>query len=432
MGNQRILFDLTDFRSFRRRHSHLTGIQRVVFEVGRRLRDDAELDFACFFYDEFADRFHFADPALLDVPDTGPEGPAGSAVPRAGLKHRVRTLARRVAGIAGPLRPMLRRSELARRAYGVARRAVSPEVKTESIAFRPDDVVVVLGAPWESARMLERLVREQQEHGFEVATMVYDLIPADYPQFVFPHTVELFTSALRKVLAFSSAITVISEATKRSLLHWCAEEGIEAPPITVTYLGDDFHRPDQSTRPAGFPDGDFVLAVSTVEPRKNYTVLYQAVQQARLDGVELPRIVIVGRAGWKTDDLQDLLRNDPSLAGRLIWLDRVQDEELAWLYENTLFTLFPSIIEGWGLPVSESIHFGKFCISSGLSSMPEIAGDLVEYVSPYDSAAWYRAIHRYASDRELLAAREERIRTDYRGRRWGETASQVRAALPLR
>jgi glycosyltransferase involved in cell wall biosynthesis len=305
------------------------------------------------------------------------------------------------------------------------------ETRSDPIAFRRDDVVLVLGAAWEWPRMLERLVEEQNHVGFAAATMIHDLIPVECPHFVSPRAVTVFTSYLHRVLRLSSVLVVVSDATKRSLEKWCAEQGITPPPLQIAYHGDGFHRPEVSSRPSSLPDGEFVLSVSTVEPRKNYYLLYQVVKQAKLEKTPIPRIVIVGRAGWKTGDLQDLLRNDATLRDSLTWLEDVSDSELTWLYEKALFTLFPSLIEGWGLPVSESISFGKFCISSNLSSMPEIAGDLIDYASPYDPAEWVRAIHRYSADPGLLAQRVDRIRREYQGRTWDDTARAIEAVLPI-
>lgn len=444
MPDRRILIDLTDFRSFRRQHQHLTGIQRVVAEVGRRLRDAEHLDVLCVYWDGLIDAFYLADPRLLDpdepttaVSADGADNPedddiqdateTDDAKRRLGLGMLVKG---KIGAAASLTRRVLGSWPLARRAVGNARRALSRN-RPERVVFRSDDAMIILGTVWENPRMLERVATEHERIGFDVATMVYDLIPLEHPEFVFKETVKQFNDYLTRILRLSAVVFVISDATKRVLEKWCENRGIVATSIQVTYLGDDFTRPEVSVRPKTLPPGEFVLAVSTVEPRKNYLVLYQAVKQAELEDKDLPMIVIVGRPGWRTSDLQELLKNDPALRGRLVWMNKVVDAELAWLYENALFTLFPSIIEGWGLPISESISFGKFCISSGLSSMPEIAGDLIAYASPYDPAAWAREIHRYHADRSLLNERVGRMLREYRARRWDDTAQTIEAALAV-
>ena len=80
------------------------------------------------------------------------------------------------------------------------------------------------------------------------------------------------------------------------------------------------------------------------------------------------------------------------------------DAELAFLYRNCRFTVFPSLYEGWGLPIGESLWFGKLCIASKTSSMPEVGGDLVDYVDPKDADSLQQAILR--TFRERVTSRQ--------------------------
>jgi glycosyltransferase involved in cell wall biosynthesis len=99
-------------------------------------------------------------------------------------------------------------------------------------------------------------------------------------------------------------------------------------------------------------------------------------------------------------------------------LKRVGERSLGWLYRHCLFTVFPSLYEGWGLPVAESLAFGKFCISSDRGALPEVGGDLVEYLDPWDTVAWTEALRKYTSEPERLRERESRIRSRFRLKTW--------------
>jgi glycosyltransferase involved in cell wall biosynthesis len=119
------------------------------------------------------------------------------------------------------------------------------------------------------------------------------------------------------------------------------------------------------------------------------------------------------------------LRLDERVNKRIVILDRVNDDELAVLYQHCLFTLYPSLYEGWGLPVAEALAFGKFCVASRTSSIPEVGGDLIDYCDPWNAQEWADTIRRYVQDRASLAARSRRIQQDFRSISWEETAATI-------
>lgn len=419
---RRILLEVTEFQESRRWFRHLSGVPRTVMEIGRRLLDDEDLEIECFFYNVHARRFYYADRSLFqESPSTDESGSAGFA---------------RLGSATGDFVGLLRRGAVrasrmraTRGAYHVARRVFASSRGARPVTFRADDTVLVLGAMWGSRELPDAIADAQRHVGFRVATLLYDLIPIEYPQFYDEGFPDQYRHYLDRVLAISDHLYVISQATGRDLEAYCSRHSLIQPTTEVIYLGDGAVSADRSVRPQALPAGDFVLAVSTFEPRKNHQVLYDAVKHAQLTGITLPRIVVVGSPGWLTEGLQFVVRNDPSTQDSFIWLPRTTDQELAWLYEHALFTVYPSIVEGWGLPIAESMHFGKFCITCGVSSMPEVAGELADYVSPYDPAAWADAIARYASDPGELARREAQIRAGYSAHSWDQAAAVVRASL---
>ena len=108
--------------------------------------------------------------------------------------------------------------------------------------------------------------------------------------------------------------------------------------------------------------------------------------------------------------------------------DGVPDAELAAFYAHADFTVYPSRYEGWGLPVAESLANGKMCIASDASSIPEIAGDLIDYFSPYDAQACLDRIVEYLVPK-TLAEKEAQIRQQYKSTSWDDTFTQVAAGL---
>ena len=110
---------------------------------------------------------------------------------------------------------------------------------------------------------------------------------------------------------------------------------------------------------------------------------------------------------------------------RIVHLEDVADPELADFYRACAFTIFPSLAEGWGLPVAESLATGKFCLASNATAIPEVGGDLVGYFDPADAEDCFRKIEDYILDRKRLAVAERRIKTGYRGRSWAACARRL-------
>jgi glycosyltransferase involved in cell wall biosynthesis len=188
-----------------------------------------------------------------------------------------------------------------------------------------------------------------------------------------------------------------------------------------------------SARPAGLPaPGSYVLFVSTVEVRKNHALLFSVwrkledeVRAGVRDAASVPILVFAGRVGWLVSDLLGQLENTHWLHGKVRLIPDPSDAELRALYRGCLFTAFPSWFEGWGLPVSESLAFGKPCLASCATALPEAGGDLCRYFDPGDVASAHQAIAALLDTPGALAAWEDRVRREFRPVPWSATAAAV-------
>jgi glycosyltransferase involved in cell wall biosynthesis len=182
----------------------------------------------------------------------------------------------------------------------------------------------------------------------------------------------------------------------------------------------------------GLPvSGRYVLFVSTIEARKNHVLLFRVWQRLlqEMPPEAVPTLVFAGRVGWLVDDLMQQIVNTDHLSGRLVVVDNASDSELAALYRGCLFTVYPSLFEGWGLPLTESLAFGKPCLASDRTALPEAGGNLARYVDPDDLHGWYVAIRDILADPAQLTPWTERIRREFRPVTWSETASALLTAL---
>jgi glycosyltransferase involved in cell wall biosynthesis len=103
----------------------------------------------------------------------------------------------------------------------------------------------------------------------------------------------------------------------------------------------------------------------------------------------------------------------------------VNDDELIALYKNAQFTVYPSLYEGWGLPVAESLAHGKYCLSSNSSSLPEVGGNLIEYLDPYDVSGWARRLQELSQNDDFIQEMEKKIRCSYSPINWDDTGKEV-------
>jgi glycosyltransferase involved in cell wall biosynthesis len=176
------------------------------------------------------------------------------------------------------------------------------------------------------------------------------------------------------------------------------------------------------------PNG-FVITVSTIQSRKNNDLLYRVWRRFAEDRRAVPRLVIVGQRGFGSADLLWQIEHDPLVRESISVLHHVSDGELAWLYGHCRFTLYPSLVEGWGLPVSESLAHGKLCVAANTSSLPEAGAGLALHLDPFDFRAWHDTILSLVGDPAKLTAAEQRIRAAYHRKTWPETAADLAAVL---
>jgi len=142
---------------------------------------------------------------------------------------------------------------------------------------------------------------------------------------------------------------------------------------------------------ANVPEGGFWLSVGTIEPRKNQRRLAEAyARYLALNGKPMP-LVFAGGSGWLMDDFQNHLRA-LGIEDQVILTGYVTDDELIWLYRSCYASLYPSLFEGFGLPVLEGMQFGAPTLTTTTSSIPEVAGQAAILLSPEDTEGWAQAM----------------------------------------
>lgn len=227
--------------------------------------------------------------------------------------------------------------------------------------------------------------------GLKTAVTVHDLGSEYLPKL---HQVKqrLYLGLMQRFqLKGATKIIAVSKATKEDLVK---KVRIDSKKIEVVYEAYDeqLFKPEKRLSRAKSRDDVLVnslipyfLFVGTVQPRKNLTRVIQAFSHIN-DNVKL---VIVGSKGWLSDEIYKLPEKlgiedeRSSLSGRVQFLGYVPDEKLPALYSRAIALVFPSLFEGFGLPILEAQAMGCPVITSNISSMPEVAGKGAIFVDPY-------------------------------------------------
>lgn len=176
---------------------------------------------------------------------------------------------------------------------------------------------------------------------------------------------------------------------------------------------------------AGLQNTSFVFMAGSFEPRKNQKFLLELWRTGPSHLPESPALVFAG--GLASAAYFQELRQAARDLERVVFFFNVDDEELAWLYENCLFTVFPSEAEGWGLPITEALDRGKYCLASDNTSLKEAGEGLVFHAALQDRQAWLEELCNLLSDPLALEERTKRIRTTHRARTWADVTRGMMA-----
>jgi glycosyltransferase involved in cell wall biosynthesis len=240
---------------------------------------------------------------------------------------------------------------------------------------------------------------------------VHDLTVLSHPEY---HTLANRVRTLASVanaLARGATILAVSESTRREaqrLLALQVEKVEVLPPILnpcFSARGDV--RADEATARRLGIDDLFVLAVGSLEPRKNLERLLDAWMALPDRLRRTHQLVVVAADGWRQ---RNILRRLDGLTQTesVVRAERLSDSELAALYRRARALVFPSLVEGFGLPVAEAMACGAPVVTSNSSSLPEVAGDAAILVDPEDVDEIAAAVAGVLEDEDLRRDLRER------------------------
>lgn len=266
---------------------------------------------------------------------------------------------------------------------------------------------------------------------------LHDLTPELFPELhVWPNRVrhgrqmKWFAKHARRIIS-------ISHSTAQDFVRLYGDR----VPIDVVHsaIGVEVGPPDPAAttrlrQRLGLGDAPYLLWVSTIEPRKNGERLIRAFERAFVHERNSPHLVFAGQRGWLSDAVYAAAANSP-LTGHIHFTGRLANDEISALYHGALAFVFPSLYEGFGLPVLEAMQAGVPVLTSNVSSMPEIVAEAGLLVDPTEVGAIAAGMRRLYDDQDLrthlrAAGRERAARFSWEATARKTLAVYARACTP--
>jgi len=232
-----------------------------------------------------------------------------------------------------------------------------------------------------------RAIAALRAKGVRFVPLLHDMIPVSHPEYSPASGKRRHLARIDTVSRLADGALVVSAASRDAVAGHLAGQGMRCPPLAVVHPGLDL---PEHLGPAPSAQGPYFVILSTIAPRKNHLLMLQ-IWRELAPRADAPRLLIIGRRGWENDSAFRLLdRGD--FAGRVEELGRLPDAETAAVLRGATALLFPSLEEGFGIPLAEALAMGVPAIASDIPVFREVGGEVPEFRHPLDGPGWRDAI----------------------------------------
>ncbi|WP_095081101.1 glycosyltransferase family 1 protein [Pseudomonas sp. Irchel s3h17] len=301
--------------------------------------------------------------------------------------------------------------------------------RCQPLQHQAGDQLVLLDSSWHADffPLAEQLKRD----GVGIVSVIYDLIPLTHPQFCDAGLVRVFNDWFDWIAKTADGYVAISatiaDQVRDEMLRRVGPEQVAQRWFDHFHLGSELDLCDDAlpVEPAlkqMFKNKDPVyLMVSTIEPRKNHAYLLDAFELAWAKGSRA-RLCIAGRIGWKCDALIERIRQHPQLNQRLFMFNDLTDKSLEYAYSNATALVFPSYVEGFGLPLVEAMQRGLPAMGSDIPVFREIGGPFMAYFDLDDPQTLVDLMTQMETTGTFPAERDVK---EWRWLGWREASAQL-------
>lgn len=258
--------------------------------------------------------------------------------------------------------------------------------------------------------------------GVRPVYFVHDLIPLTHPEYCRPGEPEKHRRRMTSLLNNGVGVIGNSRHTLNELANFAGlQHALPMPPNLVAPLGVGkvAWRQDAEPRSPLVPGRPYFVMLGTIEGRKNHLLILNIwADLARRLGAACPQLVVVGQRGWESEQAVDMLERCEAIRDHVIELPRCEDAQLAAYMAGARALLFPSFVEGYGLPLVEALSLGTPVIASDLEVFRELAGEIPDYLSPLDGLGWTKLIEDYAQPESAARAAQTSRMQSWKTPRW--------------
>ena len=279
-------------------------------------------------------------------------------------------------------------------------------------AVNRGDILLLIDSTW--YLNIWPTVSNLKKDGVRVVSVIYDLIPITHPQFCDDFLAEVFRKWFYDSLKYIDKFITISHTVEKDLKKFLKSQfdaPIEDKRFDHFLLGSDFNYKQSQNqnirddiKKLYSNNENIYLTVSTIEPRKNHSYLLDAFELLWQNGSEAT-LLIVGRVGWKVEETMHRINTHPELHKKLFIYTDLNDVELKFCYENSKMLLFASIVEGFGLPIVESLTHHLPVLASDTPIHKEVGADMIGYFdlsNPQDLAKKIEEIQKNGIPKKLI------------------------------
>jgi glycosyltransferase involved in cell wall biosynthesis len=304
------------------------------------------------------------------------------------------------------------------------------------LMFRTGAFLINLGTSWWLPNYFLKVRFAKTQYGIRYVPFVHDCIPIITPEHCINGLTRHFIAWMVGAFDHADFFLANSKATAADLVRIAEYVGKKVAPPSVIRLNASFNKGRKNPSTANLGElfikndlraNDYVLLVATIESRKNHLLAFSAwiTLLKKFGPRQVPKLVCVGKKGWLAEPVYAKLEASSLLREKVVMLTDVSDPVLSQLYYNCRFTIYPSMYEGWGLPVTESLCFGKVPLVSRASSLPEAGEDFAEYFDLESEADFVGKLERLIFDAEYREAMERWIVAGFRPRSWLDISAEL-------
>jgi len=256
--------------------------------------------------------------------------------------------------------------------------------KEDAIVFNKDDILLLADATWSNCDYT--LLEDAKQSGSILIPLIYDIIPITHPEYCQSDLSIAFEAWLKKSFHLFDYYIAISNTVKNetySYLKNQLDKNLSIEKFDFFTLGSNFQKKDIEVHSINdvfknIFNKKVFITVSTIEARKNHIYILKAFELLWKENIDV-QYLIIGKIGWKTDAFIEKVLSHSEYNKRLFMQNDVSDHELEYAYKHAEALIFASFVEGFGLPIVESLYYNLNVLASDIPIHREVGKQNISY-----------------------------------------------------